>query len=71
MADDPVAGDRLLRGMPRPRGFLFKLFGPADLGPEHRGNPLKGTAYDPALRQSRRSSWRRRRDAPGEAADGG
>jgi hypothetical protein len=49
-------------GKERRRGvwsrLLMKVFGPADLGPEHRHNPLKGTKYDPAVRRGR---WARRK----------
>jgi hypothetical protein len=38
-------------------------FGPADLGPEHRGNPLTGTKYDPAVKAARRQA--RRQGQPG------
>ncbi|RZS79399.1 hypothetical protein EV189_3752 [Motilibacter rhizosphaerae] len=44
----------------RLRRVLMTFFGPADLGPEHRGNPLRGTKYDPELkRQQRRRRARR------------
>lgn len=39
----------------------MKVFGPPDLGPEHRGNPLIGTKYDPARKQRTDPAARRRR----------
>ena len=39
--------------MSRWRRMLMTVFGPADLGPEHQGNPLRGTKYDPALKRKR------------------
>ncbi|RKS77662.1 hypothetical protein CLV35_1356 [Motilibacter peucedani] len=51
------------RGEGPPRSWLrrklMKVFGPADLGPEHQGNPLVGTKYDPALKKARREARRR------------
>ena len=38
------------------RRQLMKVFGPPDLGPEHQGNPLTGTKYDPQARRSRRGN---------------
>jgi hypothetical protein len=37
-------------------------FGPANLGPEHRGNPLTGTKYDPAVKAARRQARRQGRE---------
>ena len=38
---------------------LMKVFGPADLGPEHQGNPLSGTRYDPRVKAARRAAKNR------------
>ncbi len=43
------------------RRQLMKVFGPADLGPEHQGNPLTGTRYYPEVRRAEREQRRRRR----------
>jgi hypothetical protein len=41
---------------------LLSVWGPPDLGPEHRRrNPLEGTEWDPALRRAAREQRRRRR----------
>lgn len=40
------------------RRRLMTVFGPADLGPEHRGNPLVGTKYDPEVKAARRAARR-------------
>lgn len=37
------------------RQLLMKVFGPPDLGPEHRGNPLTGTKWDPEIKKARRA----------------
>ena len=36
------------------RRQLMKVFGPPDLGPEHQGNPLLGTKYDPEVKRALR-----------------
>lgn len=45
-------------GADRPRSWfrrqLMRVFGPPDLGPEHQGNPLRGTKYDPDRKRDRR-----------------
>lgn len=52
----------------RLRTFLMKFFGPADLGPEHHGHPLRGTKWDPELQEQRRQA---RREARLRRRDGG
>jgi hypothetical protein len=42
------------------RRQLMKVLGPPDLGPEHRGNPLLGTKYDPELKRARREQRQKR-----------
>ena len=43
------------------RRQLMKVFGPPDLGPEHQGNPLLGTKYDPEVKRARREQRKQRR----------
>jgi hypothetical protein len=42
------------------RRQLMNVFGPPDLGPEHQGNPLRGTKYDPEVKRARRKQRRKR-----------
>jgi hypothetical protein len=43
------------------RRHLMKVFGPPDLGPEHQGNPLRGTKYDPEVKRAERERRRAER----------
>ena len=52
--------------------LLFSIFGPADLGPEHRReNPLRGTKWDPELKQARKGQARKGQGSKGQGKRGG
>jgi hypothetical protein len=42
------------------RRQMMKVLGPPDLGPDHQGNPLTGTKYDPEIKRAQRAQRKER-----------
>jgi hypothetical protein len=42
------------------RRQMMKVLGPPDLGPDHQGNPLTGTKYDPEIKRAQRAQRKNR-----------